>query len=626
MTLELSGKLNNFGFCLKKSDLNEQIINIIKQNFVASPTKSFDDQPTENEKFNYKSKKEKEKDQFPIFYEDNSYLVLPKFSYKLEFDIKNDILFNSQKYNKIKFNIKKISYKNIKSKFKTQRQLYDYQQLIIDHIFDHFKDCKKNNLPKGGILKLDCGAGKTVLGAVLASLLGLKTLVIVPQQPILEQWIDEFKEFSNARVGIIQGDKIDVENKDVVVAMLKSVSMKNYDQSIFKDFGLVIYDEVHHFGAKVYSKSLQKSSFEYTIGLSATPERIDDTMYVVNWNIGTILYEMQRKLNYKILIKRIMFDSISPLFKARTRWFRGRHAVDAAGTLKNLTSVLSRNELLVSTIKKLIFMDRKILILSHSLEHLSTLCAMVDSMLSKIKNNTDKNKYVDEKSKLKKNENDYKTYVYTGETKKDKRNFIRENGNIIFATIQLVEEGFNIKRLDTIVFATPVSIPSNRETNKIKSTKKLIQSIGRILRKNELDDLLQIPLVVDFADNLSIYKGWAFKRNKVYKDKKWFVQDYHFADNKYRDVSVIKNSDDNLSDSSLKTDPLKNNSKIFKELLDKDFILKNLIIKKKDVSEEFDISECIDDGQYDDNDSYNSNESEKSKDIKESANKFNFDF
>ena len=140
---------------------------------------------------------------------------------------------------------------------------------------------------------LDCGAGKTVLGHVLASLIGLKTLIIVPTQPIFEQWIEEFEENSNARVGTIQGEKIDVENKDVVIAMLKSVSVKNYNPSIFEGFGLVIYDEVHHFGARVYSKSLQKSSFEYTIGLSATPERIDDTMFVVNWNIGEILYSMQ---------------------------------------------------------------------------------------------------------------------------------------------------------------------------------------------------------------------------------------------------------------------------------------------------------------------------------------------
>jgi superfamily II DNA or RNA helicase len=604
MTLELSGKLNNYGFCLKKSDLNDKIINLIKEKFVAVPTDSYDE------------KKDDNKGKFAVFYEDNSFIVLPKFSYKLELELSNSILYNKEKYNKIKFKIKKISYKNIKSEFKTTRKPYDYQQLIIDHVFNVFKQCDKDGLPKGGILKLDCGAGKTVLGHVLASLIGLKTLIIVHQQPILEQWVEEFKDNSNAKVGIIQGKNIDVENKNIVIAMLKSVSVKDYDPRIFEGFGLVIYDEVHHFGARVYSKSLQKSSFEYTIGLSATPERIDDTMFVVHWNIGEILYSMQRKLNYKILIKRMIFDSTSPSFKAGTRWFKGRQAISVDKTLKNLLSIKSRNNLLVSIIKKLIFLDRKILILSHSVEHLSTLCSLVDCEISKIKNNKDKNKYVEEKRKLIENENEYKTYIYTGEVKKDRRNHIRECGNIIFATIQLVEEGFNIKRLNTIVFATPVSIPSDKNTKKIKSTKKLIQSIGRILRNNELDDLLQIPLVIDVCDNLSIYKTWGIKRHKVYNDKKWFIQDYNFTDNKYHDILLNKNSNDNES-----TDILRNNNNIFKELNDEQFILKNLIIEKKDIEEEFDITDCIDNDDYEDYESNKSNESNKC-----SQNKFNFDF
>jgi superfamily II DNA or RNA helicase len=580
MTLELTGKLNNYGFCIKKSDINNEIIDFLRTKFIAIPTSNDDD-------YRYNKDKTEKSKQFSVFYEDTSYIILPKFSYKLEFNNIDNITYNNKIYTNIKFKIKKILYKNISAKFKTKRNPYDYQQIIIDYTLKLFKECDKNKIPKGGILKLDCGAGKTVLGNILSSVIGLKTLIIVPQQPILDQWIEEFTDHSNARVGIIQGDKIDVEDKDVVIAMLKSLSMKNYDPKIFEGFGVVIYDEVHHLGARVYSKSLQKSSFEYTIGLSATPERIDDTMFVVNWNIGDVIYSMQRKLNYKILIKRFIFNSISPLFKTKKRWFNGRQAINPDGTLKNILSITERNNLIVSTIIKLIFSNRKILILSHSVEHLSVLCAMTDRIISKIKNNTDSNKYVDEKEKLKKNENNYNTYIYTGETKKDKRTFIRENGNIIFATIQLVEEGFNIKRLDTIVFTTPVSIPSDKNTRQIKSTKKLIQSIGRILRKNELDDLLDIPLVVDICDNLSIYNTWAEKRLKIYNEKKWFVQDYNFCDTKFQ-------NDDNDTLNSNNTYVLRDNTIIFKELSDKEFILKNLIIKKEDTDKEFDISNCID--------------------------------
>ena len=63
--------------------------------------------------------------------------------------------------------------------------------------------------------------------------------------------------------------------------------------------------------------------------------------------------------------------------------------------------------------------------------------------------------------------------------------------------MQLAEEGLDISHLDTIIFALPVSI--QKEKNKIKSDKTLIQSIGRILRNDKLEDLTQIPLVIDIS-------------------------------------------------------------------------------------------------------------------------------
>lgn len=564
MHLNINGKLNQYGFCIKKSSFNNEILNCIRSEFVAIPTGCED------------TELEKEKKKFHVFYEDTSYLVLPKFCYKLNFKLNKKIKFNDEKYDEIKFVIKKISYKNKKSNFKVKRTPYDYQQIILDYLLKHFKECDEKKIPKGGIIQLDCGAGKTVLASCLASLLGLKTLIVVPQQPILEQWITEFKDQSDAKIGIIQGKKIDIEGKDIVIAMVQSLSLKTYDPSIFSEFGLVIYDEVHHLGARKFSQALQKTSFEYTIGLSATPERQDDTMFVVKWNIGEILYSMQRELNYRIWIKRINFDSLNPMFKITNKWFKGRMAPNTQLTFNNLLTVSSRNNLISSIVLKLIVLGRKILILSQSLEHLSRLCAIVDGELSKLKNN--------DCSK------DYKTHVYIGSTKRDKREHIIKNGNIIFATIQLVEEGFNVPRLNTIVFASPVSIPTDKETKKLKSTKKLIQSIGRILRKNKLDNLSEAPLVIDFSDNLSIYKSWSKKRDIIYDKKGWFVQDYYFTDHKFHS----KNDNDNDDNSSINSkNLLENDDIIFKELGNDDFIHNRLIIKKKEIDVEFDIENSI---------------------------------
>ena len=97
-----------------------------------------------------------------------------------------------------------------------------------------------------------------------------------------------------------------------------------------------------------------------------------------------------------------------------------------------------------------------------------------------------------------------------------------KDGDIIFATLQLAEEGLDISRLDTIIIALPV-----------KKEKTLVQSIGRILRNDKLECLTQIPLVIDITDVLSIYSKWGAKRENVYDKKNWYIQNYFWEDLDY---------------------------------------------------------------------------------------------
>ena len=48
-----------------------------------------------------------------------------------------------------------------------------------------------------------------------------------------------------------------VEGYDIVIAMLQSVSMRDYPEGTFDGFGFVIYDECHHLGAEIFSFSNQ---------------------------------------------------------------------------------------------------------------------------------------------------------------------------------------------------------------------------------------------------------------------------------------------------------------------------------------------------------------------------------
>lgn len=83
----------------------------------------------------------------------------------------------------------------------------------------------------------------TVCGIYLHCQLKLKTLIVVHKTFLQDQWYERIKQFSNARIGMIRQKKVDIEDKDIVVGMLQSISMIDYDPEIFKDFGLVIFDE-----------------------------------------------------------------------------------------------------------------------------------------------------------------------------------------------------------------------------------------------------------------------------------------------------------------------------------------------------------------------------------------------
>ena len=53
----------------------------------------------------------------------------------------------------------------------------------------------------------------------------------------MTQWRDRIMEFlPEAKIGKIQQDTVDIEGKDVVLSMVQSLSMKEYDEGTFDTF------------------------------------------------------------------------------------------------------------------------------------------------------------------------------------------------------------------------------------------------------------------------------------------------------------------------------------------------------------------------------------------------------
>ena len=81
-------------------------------------------------------------------------------------------------------------------------------------------------------------------------------MIVVHKEFLANQWKERIQQFCpGATIGIVQQNKKEV-HCDFVIAMLQSLSLKEYSFEDFDSIGTLIVDEAHHICAKVFSQSL----------------------------------------------------------------------------------------------------------------------------------------------------------------------------------------------------------------------------------------------------------------------------------------------------------------------------------------------------------------------------------
>lgn len=329
----------------------------------------------------------------------------------------------------------------------------------------------------GGILNVFCGGGKTTMALYAATQLAKKTLIVVHKDFLLEQWTERIRQFiPEARIGIIKAKILDHDDKDIVIASLQSLSMKEYDPAIFSNFGTVIVDEVHHTSAEVFSKALRKLTFTYTIGLSATIQRKDGLSKVFLWYLGPVAFKAAKRKD-EIDINIVSYYDPNPAYSDVPTMAHGTK-LNTARMINNICGHAPRNALIMDLIHDLLRKEptRRILVLSDRRAHLQTLYGMVAPDTTK--------------------------GIYLGGMKPETLNQQRQ---IMFATYAIASEGYDQPGLDTLVLASPRS--------------DVTQSVGRILRDKPCDRR-NVPLVVDVVDTFSLFINQGNKRQAWYKSNR----------------------------------------------------------------------------------------------------------
>ena len=439
------------GYIIRKKNFSEKILNTVRNDMTVKPNVSSDYGPPE--------------EPFKIFLENENKIYLPKF-------------YGIEKFGVPEINTLKPG-KDIDITFSLN--LKEEQKIPAQHTINAYME------KGGGILSLPCGFGKTILALYFISVLKKKTIVIVHKEFLMNQWIERIKfALPMAKVGIVQADKCEIENSDIVIGMLQTLSMKEFPEGTFDDIGHVIIDECHRIPSRVFSKALLKINSNYMLGLSATPNRKDGLTKVLKYYIGDIIYSVKSCEKNIVKVERYILDSNDEAYNKEVFNFKGQAQMPTM--INNIGNCYKRTKLImdkvVSEIKA--HENRQILILSDRKQHLEDMF------------------------KIAKEQGIESVGYYVGGMKKEK---LKENESckILLGTYPMANEGLDIQTLNGLVLSTPKS--------------DIIQSVGRIDRIKHLN--IQ-PLIIDIVDTFSIFDGQSRKRFTVYKKKKYQIEDINY--------------------------------------------------------------------------------------------------
>jgi superfamily II DNA or RNA helicase len=455
--LQIMTSLSNRGYGITKTPENKELISKIKSELLISP-KIFSNSFTSNVSKEY-----------PIYLESDNKLYIPK-CYGIEkygFPIDDKLGFG--------IDCPLLDFKG---------KLRDIQQAPIDAFIDNVITKKK----LGGIISVPCGFGKTIMAIYVACYFKKKTLFISHKDFLNEQFINSIKIFvPDARIGKIKQSKIDVENKDIVIATLQSLAIREYDPKIFSDFGLVIIDECHHIASEVFSRAFRKMNIRITLGLSATLNRKDGLRKVFEWYLGKSVYKIKTDVNdcdmivnlHKYFAHDIEYSYVKTMYNGTP---------NIVAMVNNICNYKPRTIFIINLLKDVLKKEpeRKILILSERKNQLKD----IEELIAK---------------------DEIASYGYYVGGMKMSDLDISATKQIILATYQMSSEGLNIPTLNTVILASPIS--------------DIQQSVGRILREKKTERKYK-PLCIDIFDDFSLFKFKGYKRIKYYKNNGYLIKTF----------------------------------------------------------------------------------------------------
>lgn len=304
-----------------------------------------------------------------------------------------------------------------------------------------------------GILSAATAFGKTVVCSKLIVERKVNTLILLESSTLIEQWVDALHDFLDIKeelpeyqtpsgrtkkrksvIGRIHGAH-DSSTGIIDIAMAGSLCKKGELHPKLQEYGMVIMDECHHAATATVMEILREVKAKYVYGVTATPVRSDGLEKINYMLLGDIRYCYTAKDRAKEQgIEHLVYPRFTRVAYPRSQ---DMHINDAYMLIKDNEV---RNEQIVADVKQCVDNGRTPVVLTRYKEHARLLSERLQA-------------YVD------------KLFLLSGDKSKKELQEIREmmedvspnETMILIATGQMVGEGFDYPRLDTLIMATPVS-------------------------------------------------------------------------------------------------------------------------------------------------------------------------
>lgn len=340
-----------------------------------------------------------------------------------------------------------------------------------------------------GLICVPCGYGKTVMALNILTCLKRRTLIVVDKEFLMNQWKSEIENFiEGVRVGILQSNKvqIDADKYDITICMIQTICRREFPEGFFDEYGFTIFDECHHLGAAYFCQALKKIQTKYMLGLSATPDREDGLSLVFEYHLGDPVFKItKRAADKEAVVKAVWFESEDPKYKEVPVNWRGEPIT--AKLLNQVADFEPRNKRIMELIDEYAQdPDRFILILSDRISQLEWIEKVLSEWPTKFLHG-----------------------YYIGGMKQSKLDENADKCQILLATYQMASEAFSVKKLNTVILATP--------------RKNVEQSTGRIFRER-IDERKKAPHIIDIIDSHECHKRRWYVRQKFYKQCEYTFQ------------------------------------------------------------------------------------------------------